>query len=144
MRLASRIYALTLSALAAVAASSSAAAQELYENNTSVDNSTWMHNATDVTLSNVTKFVGRTSSYVIGSNPGDPAANAAFSGIVIGGLVIGILGRSRAGVVAGAVAGVSTLAVLSESTGLAPSWMYPAALLLIGVLGAAVYIRRTR
>lgn len=144
MRLALRIYALSLSALAAAAGTVSAAGPGVYENNTTVDNSTWMHNATDVTLANVTKFVGRTSSYVIGTNPNDPAANAAFSAIVVGGLVIGVLGRSRAGVVGGATAGVTTLAVLSESAGLAPSWLYPAALLLIGLLGAAVYIRRTR
>lgn len=116
---------------------------QVYNETATVDESGWMGDNTNVSAESVADFVGRVGSYVVGSDPSNPAAGAVLTGLLVGFLALNIVGTARAGVVGGAVAAVAVIALLSDSLALAPTWLYPVALMIVGVIAAVVYNRLT-
>lgn len=117
---------------------------QAYNETATVDESGWMGNNTNVSVESVSDFIGRTGSYVIGTDPSNPAAGAVLTGLLVGFLALNVVGTARAGVVGGAVAAVAVVAVLSDSLSLAPTWLYPVVLMLVGFMAAVAYIRWIR
>lgn len=136
------VLALVAFSVAAPAALGVAAAQEdgPYGNDTNTTNSTdgWMDDADDTTVDSIAGMLSRVGTFVVGNNPSNPMVGPALTGLLVAGIMVGLVGSSRGGVVAGGVTGVATLAVLAEGTGMVPTWVYGGAVILLGLMAAAV------
>jgi hypothetical protein len=132
----------------AAAAQSNVSNTSPYYNNTTdeIDNETWMEGREEPTLTNVSAWVTRVSTFVIGSGGaggGVGAAGALLTGALVFALVIAMVGATEVGVVGGAVAGISGVFLLVE-LGLAPSWLYVVVLGALGIVATAVFLRVVR
>lgn len=116
----------------------------IYNGSGTPDNDSWLDNRTDPTADNVTNFLTRVGTFVIGDVDGDAAAGPLFTGLLVGLLVIGLAGTTRTGLVGGGMIGVITTAVLSESAGVLPEWAYGVTVMIIGLVVGIVYIRMMR
>lgn len=112
--------------------------------NTDVNNESWTMNRTNVTLDNVTAYVTRVGTFVIGTETqSSSVAGSLLTGLLVFGFVITMLGSSSAGVVAGGAIGLATASAL-VAVNIAPVWIYVVALAATGILITAIYIRVTR
>jgi hypothetical protein len=134
--------------LASLSMLGAAVAQEQpYNNssgNTSIDNWTEGHETVD--LENVTHYVSRVGTFVIGDAPGDAGAGPVFVGILVGALAVSAMGTSRAGLVASGTMAVIVVAGLSAplGAGLLPSWLYGTVVLIVALVAGVLYIRMVR
>jgi len=114
-----------------------------YYNNSSNETGAdgWVTFDTPITFADMGELLGRLGSFVIGTNPDDPAVGPLITGIFVMGMVVATTGSSRSGVVGGVVLGVATVAVLAQGLALAPAWVYGAVVFVIGIIGAALLIQ---
>jgi hypothetical protein len=138
--------------------SGGAVAQTDTENNSTLppyyDNSSnetgqdaWMEGREDPTLGNITHYIGRLQTFVIGGGVSAQGGIGSAGALLAGGLVIlvslGVGVGSQVGAPAGAALGVAMLSVLS-SLGLLPSWMFATFLFLLALVLAAAFLRGQR
>lgn len=115
-----------------------------YENQTATpDVANWTDGRRDPTLANMTHYLSRIPSFVLGSGGeaqgGGSATTLVFSVLLLGG-VIGVATGSGVGAVGGVVLGVVGVAGFA-STALLPAWLYVVLLFVVGGALAAVAIR---
>ena len=124
--------------------SSSAQQNASYYNNstTEIGNASWMEDREDPTLGNTSHFISRIATTILGSGDLGAGANALLSGLLVSGLFVGAIGRSRTGVVGGATMGILVAAGLTAA-GYAPTWVYGVLLAVVGIIVATVLIRST-
>ena len=134
-----------LAVLLALSLAVGPAAGQIYENESAdIDDQSWVAGAEDMTSGNVGRMLGRVGAFVIGEDPNDPVTGPLMAGIVFGFFAVGILGTSRAGLVGGGTLGVATAAVLSQSAGVAPTWVYGVVMIIVGLVASSIYIRMLR
>lgn len=108
--------------------------------NTSVSNSSWMAGRTDPTIDNVSTFITRVGTFVIGDSSSDSGAGPLIVGLLVGMSIIGYMGTSRSGIVAGGTVGVIAAATLTKVS-LAPGWIFGVVIMLTGLVLAIAYLR---
>lgn len=108
-----------------------------------VDNASWSQGRHNVTLENVSSYLGSFGPLVIGTGDGNGVAGALITGLLVFGIVISLTGPSRPGTVAGGVLG-SVVAAAMVSIGLAPQWILAIVLFAIATLLGAVFLRVVR
>jgi len=114
----------------------------IYNNSTpDVDNETWFQGE-DVTINSFGVMLTRIGTFVIGDT--DSGAGPFFTGLLVAGLLVGIVGPSRVGIVAGGMLGTVTAAALAGPTAVGPTWVYGVVVMLVGFLTAVVYLRMVR
>jgi hypothetical protein len=133
--------------LLSLAAGAAAAQEEPYANETNdtgLDN--WTQNRTQVDVVNVSHYISRVGTFVVGRHPGDPGIGPMFVGMMVAVMGVTVLGQSKAGLVAGGTMGVFTVAALSAplGAGLLPRWLYGVVVMLIAFVVGVVYIRVMR
>ena len=134
-----------LAFLLALSLAAGPAAGQIYEGESAeVDDQSWVAGVEDMTSGNVGRMLGRVGAFVIGEDPNDPVTGPLMAGIVFGFFAVGILGTSRAGLVGGGTLGVATAAVLSQSAGVAPTWVYGVVMIIVGLVASSIYIRMLR
>jgi hypothetical protein len=133
-------YLVVIAGVLALAVGPAMAAQDGPYGTETPGNSTegWMDDVNDTSIGTISGMLGRVGTFVVGNNPSNPMVGPALTGMLVGGIMVGLVGSSRAGVIAGGVTGVATLAVLSEGTGMLPTWVNGVAVILLGVMAAAV------
>lgn len=104
----------------------------------------WADNRTEVDPRNVSHYVSRVQTFMVGDADGDPGAGPLLTGLLVGAMSLAMLGSSRAGLAASGTVGVLATASLSQSAGLLPSWAFGVAMMAIGLLGGIVFIRMVR
>jgi len=127
--------------VAAAVVPTGAAAQDnetYWENNTTVQNETWLEDNEEATAENTTNLLGRVGTFIIGSERGS-AVGALLTSLMTGGIVLGMLGGSRLGMVGGSTVGVMTLGGMTAA-GLAPPWMWALVMIGIGLILTQVLI----
>jgi hypothetical protein len=140
-----RLLAASCLLLCALLAPAAAAQAEPYGNETATANDDdWTDDRSTVDLVNVSHYVSRVGTFVVGSDPGDPGAGPLLTGLLALGLSLATLGTSRAGVVASGAAGIVVVAALADGAGLLPGWLYGVAVLTVALLGAGIYTRLLR
>jgi hypothetical protein len=147
MSRAARAAAVVLLALLAVAAAGGAAADGPYDNTTGGDEYTpqdWSGGHDDPTLEAVLYYASLLGTFVVGTHPSASGAGPVISGLLIGSVALARVGPTRPGLVAGGVVAVAAAAVLSQGAGLLPVWVYGVAMLAVGFVAAAVYIKALR
>lgn len=119
----------------------------IYNNTTVtvVDNTTWMENRTTATIGNVTSYVVDIGPFAIGSGPNssEGVQGALLTGLLVFGAVMSVTGRSRPGMVAGAVIAAMTVATLVE-VALSPLWVLFIVVLAVGILLARALLHVLR
>jgi hypothetical protein len=134
-----------LAFLLALSLAAGPAAGQIYEDESAdIDDQSWVAGVEDMTSGNVGQMLGRVGSFVIGEDPNDPVIGPLTAGIIFGFFAVGILGTSRTGLVGGGTLGVATAAVLSQSAGVAPTWVYGVVMVLVGLVASSIYIRMLR
>lgn len=141
---------LTVALIAAPFAASGAAQENQtdpapYYNNSSqteVHNETWMADNEDATFENITTFVSRVGTFVIGSDVDD--SNSPTAPLVIGltllGAGLGVTVGTGIGIVGGAVLGIISIFGVS-AIGVFPAWFYAIGLFGVGLLLSASFKR---
>jgi len=113
------------------------------DNDTHVNNESWMNGHENATLDNVVSMATRVSGFVIGNRDAQGGAGPA-NGLVLALVVFGVVatagGRSRVGTVGGSVLGIAAAAALS-AVGLAPSWLFAVIMFGVGLVAAAALLR---
>lgn len=114
------------------------------DSDTSVGNTSWLANRSDPTLQNVSYWAVVSGGWIIGDGSGAPGgiglAGPLVLGVTLGGaLLLGPISRARVGPVAGAVL-VVTLLFGVTSAALAPVWLVPIGLFVLGLVASAVVI----
>jgi len=106
----------------------------------------WTDGHDEVTLENVTHYVSRVGTFVVGNDPTDPGIGPIFVGLIVGAMSIQLIGQSRPGLVASGTMAVLTVAALSAPAGTAllPRWLYGTAVLLMALIAGVIYIRMMR
>lgn len=138
------IAVLTLALLGFVEASQ-AQTTPIYNNTTpTVDNSSWIQGNENVTIDSFGTMLTRIGTFVIGDT--ESGDGPLFTGLLVAGLIIGITGTSRVGMVAGGMLGVLTAAALTaeQGIGIGPPWLYGTIVMVLGLITAVVYIRMVR
>lgn len=110
--------------------------------NVSVDNESWMEGNENATLDNTTTMFTKVQTFVIGSN-GDGSTPVLFTGVLFVGVILGVTASSGVGLLAG---GVLTVGALfgAQGVGIAPGWLYPLAMMGIGIVLASIAKRVLR
>jgi hypothetical protein len=106
------------------------------------DRDSWL-SGVDLTLAGLIMLVSRVGTWIIGTgiqSPSGAPAGALATGVMLGGLMLGMGASSRVGMVAGGTLGMSSIFAIA-AIDFAPSWMYAVALFALGLLASAV-IRR--
>jgi len=121
---------------------------DYYENaSNDTGQDTWMDGRQDPTIANVTHYVSRLQTFVIGGGVSAQGGIGSAGALLTGGLVILVsLGGgagTQGGAPGGAALGVAMLSVLS-GLGLLPSWMYAVFLLLLALVLVAAFLRAQR
>ncbi|WP_136602219.1 hypothetical protein [Salinigranum halophilum] len=133
--------------LLALGGAAGVSAQEVpYNNSTSTPDGNWTDDHGDVTLTNVSHYVSRVSSFVVGNDPADAGVGAIFMGVVVGAISVSALGTSRAGLVASGTMTVLVTATLAAplGAGFMPSWLFGVVVALIGLVAGVIFIRMLR
>jgi hypothetical protein len=134
--------------LASLSMLGAAVAQEKPYQNESNDTSlqNWTDGHRDVDLENVTHYVSRVGTFIIGDDPNDGGVGPIFAGILVGALAVAAMGTSRAGLVASGTMAVVVTAGLAGplGAGLLPGWLYGVMVMLIALIAGVVYIRMMR
>jgi len=106
----------------------------------------WTEGSEDVTLTNVTHYVSRVGTLVVGDDPTDPGVGPIFVGLIIGAMSIQLMGQSRTGLIASGTMAVFTIAALSAplGAGFLPRWLYGSVVMLIALIAGVVYVRMMR
>jgi len=104
----------------------------------------WTDGHEEVTIQNVSHYISRVGTFIIGSDPNDPGAGPLFTGLLVAGFGILVMGTSQAGLVASGTMAVIVVAVLSAGTGLLPPWLYGVIVLMIAFVGGVIYVRAVR
>lgn len=109
-----------------------------------IDDDSWIAGSEDMTTGNVGRMLGRVGGFVIGESPNNSVTGPLTAGVIFGFFAVGILGTSRTGLVGGGTLGVATAAVLSQSAGIAPRWVYGIVMIIVGLIASSIYIRMLR
>lgn len=128
-------------------APSPAAAQAEQPYNTSdgnVSHGNWTDGHEDVTVENVSHYVSRVGTFVVGEDPDDPGAGPIVTGLIVGLVAVSAMGTSRSGLVASGTMAVVVAGVLSTQAMMLPKWLYGAILLLISLVAGILYVRSLR
>lgn len=100
------------------------------------DQEEWMVGLDDVSLESIVTLLLRFPAFIlIGSGSGEIVA-----GMLVTAFVVASVGVNRVGIVAGGVVGVSAMMAIA-AVGIAPVWVDAAAMMLIGLVLAVVYLR---
>lgn len=148
------VLTIVVAALALPFAAGSVGAQESNETNqtepapyydntsTDVDNESWTAGNEDATFENITTYVSRIGTFVIGSDPGDNNAPTGplIIGLMVLGAGLGVTVGSDLGIVSGAVLAVLSLAGVS-AVGIFPQWVYAIGLFGVGLMLSASFKR---
>jgi hypothetical protein len=117
-----------------------------YNNETaSVDNETWLEGRREPTLANVTHLLTRVGGFVIGDAPaqGGGYAGPMITAIVLGGAIMGAVAGTGVGIVGGGVLLVTGFFGL-VSLAVAPVWLYPVAIFVVGGIVSMIVLRSLR
>jgi len=112
----------------------------LFQNTTSPDTGNWTNGSRNASLDTLADYMGRLPGLTLGGSGGLGAAGAFVFGLLVFGLVTVGTSAAAAGPTMGAVAGATSMGVLT-ALGLAPEWLYVVVLFVLGSVGAAVVIR---
>jgi len=106
----------------------------------------WTEGHEEVTLSNMTHYISRIGTFVVGDDPTDPGVGPIFVGLIIGAMSIQLMGQSRTGLIASGTMAVFAIAALSAplGAGFLPRWLYGSVVMLIALIAGVVYIRMMR
>lgn len=106
----------------------------------------WTDGHQDVTLVNVTHYISRVGTFVVGNDPSDPGVGPIFVGLIVGAMALQLIGQSRSGLVASGTMAVVTIAALSApaGAGLLPRWLYGSVVMLIALVAGVIYVRMMR
>lgn len=114
------------------------------DDNASVANESWLGNRTDPTLQNVTYWTVRIGPWVIGDGAQAPGgvglAGSLILGLAVGGALLGPVSRANVGPVAGGVLAVTLVFGLTAAA-LAPAWLLPVGLFVVGLVLTVVIVR---
>lgn len=115
------------------------------DNTTQLDNESWFAGNENATLDSFITMLTRLGTFVIGDTP---AQNGGPGGAIVVGLVLaGAMGstmvRNGPGPVGGAVLGLVGLAGVT-AVGLAPAWLLPVVLFVLGLILTSVVVRVLR
>jgi hypothetical protein len=117
-----------------------------YSNDTAdVDNETWLEGRREPTLANVTHLLTRVGGFVIGDAPaqGGGYAGPMITAIVLGGAIMGAVAGTGVGIVGGGVLLVTGFFGL-VSLAVAPVWLYPVAIFVVGGIVSMIVLRSLR
>jgi hypothetical protein len=124
-----------------------AAGQTYYNNSTNdglqEDRDSWL-SGVDLTLSGLVLLLSRIGTWIIGSGvqtSSGASAGALGTGVLLGGLMLGMGASARVGMVAGGTLGMASIFAI-VSIDAAPAWTYAVALFALGLLVAAVLRRQ--
>ncbi|MDR9411903.1 MAG: hypothetical protein RI531_04620 [Haloferacaceae archaeon] len=106
----------------------------------------WTDGHEDVTIQNVSHYFSRIGTFIIGDDPNDPGAGPLFTGLLVAGFGILVMGTSQAGLVASGTMAVIVVAALSApaGTGFLPPWLYGVIVLVIAFVAGVIYVRMVR
>jgi hypothetical protein len=114
------------------------------DDNASVANESWLGNRTDPTLQNVTYWTVRIGPWLIGDGSQAPGgvglAGSLILGLAVGGALLGPVSRANVGPVAGGVLAVTLVFGLTAAA-LAPAWLLPVGLFVVGLVLTVVIVR---
>lgn len=100
----------------------------------------WTNGSQNASLDTMADYIGRVGGIVFGGRGGVGAAPAILLGFVMMGVVVVGGSSVGAGPVAGAVAGISVIGVIT-AVGLAPAWLWAVVLFGLGAVATAVVVR---
>lgn len=140
------VFALLIIGLAVVAtmgaAGQNSTPPDYYNTTDTPENESWMGDDDNATIDSTIRYATRVGTFVVGDEQGETTGSLLMS-LVMGAMVVGLVGTSTIGFVAGAVVAVLALGLLAP-IGLAPEWIYGVTLYLMGLLLTTVLIRRLR
>lgn len=134
--------------VAVPAAAQSTETADYYENeSTETGTGPWLSGLTDASLDSILTLLTRLGTFVIGggvtAQGGVGSAGALLTGLLISGVMGAVGMRAGAGASGGLIIGlVSTF--MFATIGLGPTWAYPVALFLVGLIIAGVFLRIVR
>lgn len=135
------------SATLATTGNNTSAKAPYYENqSTDVANESWTADHEDPTLANFTHYLTRVGGFVIGDGgqaQGGGSANGIIVGLVFMAAFVGVAVGTGVGSVAGAVLATIGIGGLVTAA-VAPAWIYPVLLFVLGGLLSLVAIRLWR
>lgn len=133
--------------LLAAAVGAVAGAEQPYGNqsNDTVEEN-WTEGHEEPTLTNMTHYVSRIGTFVVGDDPTDPGIGPIFVGLIVGAMSIQLMGQSRTGLIASGTMAVFAIAALSAplGAGFLPRWLYGSVVMLIALIAGVVYVRMMR
>jgi hypothetical protein len=117
-----------------------------YEDETAeVDNRSWTYGHRAPTLANVTHYLTRVGTFIVGN---EPAQGGGYAGplilmLVFGGGILGSIAGTGVGPIGGAVLLVTGSAGL-VGINLAPVWLYPVVIIIVGGIATMITLRAIR